>query len=99
MAESENNQFEALRAKYHLLPHAAAVTDMQTAKTEMERADALLFIPDSGQVESRAKGGLSPADIARQQLGQDLSEITGSSYASLLRSVHNPSSINTRQGK
>jgi hypothetical protein len=99
VAESERNKLEALRAKYQLLPYAAVVTDLQTAKAALGRADALLFIPDSGQVESRAKAGLSPADIARQRLGRDLSEIAGSSHASLLQSGHNPSSINTRQDK
>ena len=99
VAESEKNRFEALRAKYHLLPHAAVVTDMQTAKTELERADALLFIPDSSQAQNRAKGDISAADIARQESGRDLFEIAGSMRASLLRSGRNSHSINTRQGE
>lgn len=98
VAESEKNQFEALRTKYHLLPHAAVVTDMQTARAGLDRADALLFIPDNSQMEARTAGDLSPADIAREQVGRNLSEIAGSTYASLLRSGDTPRSKNTRQG-
>lgn len=97
VAESEKNQFEALRAKYHLLPHAAAVTDIQTAKRELARADALLFIPDASQMQSKASAGLSPADIAREQTGLDLEEIVGSNYASLLRSGDASGSMKTRR--
>ena len=98
MAESENNQLEALRAKYHLLPHAAVVTDLQTAKTALDRADALLFIPDSSRAESRARSGLSSAEIAREQLGRDLPEIAGSTHGSLLRLGDVGGSMTTSQG-
>lgn len=99
VAESGKNQFEALRAKYHLLPHAAVVTDMQTARTGLDRADALFFIPDQSPVGGRAKGDLSPADIAREQVGRDLTEIVGSTHASLLRTGDISGSTNTREGR
>jgi hypothetical protein len=99
VAESEKNQFEALRAKYHLLPHTSVVTDLQSARTALDRADALLFIPDSGRAESRAGAGLSSADIAREQLGRDLPEIVGSTHASLLQLGDAGGSMTRRHGE
>jgi hypothetical protein len=84
VAESEKNQFEALRAKYHLLPHAGVVTDAETARNNLARAEALLYIPDQSRAGERAKGGLNPATVARQEVDPNLSEIVGSSFASLM---------------
>jgi hypothetical protein len=97
VAASEKNQYEALRAKYHLLPHAAVVTDTQTAKKSLARADALLYIPDQNHAAGRARDGVNPANLARQAVDPNLTEIVGSSFATLMRTERASGSARPRQ--
>jgi hypothetical protein len=87
VAEREGSGFEALRAKYHLLPHAAAVTDMPTARVQKARIDALLFIPSA--TTSRQGNGEMSRDPGPTHglIGEDFEALTSTRFGVLFQPV------------